>query len=138
MYFFNALDRSNLGNAKTDGLEKDLHLHGNQYTTILAVFSVTFCAFDLPSNLLLKRFSGRFMLPGMMAAWYGSFFFFFRALKIFSLVLISSIGVLSLCFNVQLLTFRECLLVDFSWECLKLDLWVSLHMIDIYALFPLS
>ncbi|PYH98422.1 allantoate permease [Aspergillus ellipticus CBS 707.79] len=69
MYFFNSLDRSNLGNAKTDGLEADLHLVGNQYNTILAVFNVTFCLFDLPSNLLLKRFSGKVMLPTMMLGW---------------------------------------------------------------------
>ncbi|KAF7596105.1 hypothetical protein BBP40_003367 [Aspergillus hancockii] len=69
MYFFNSLDRSNLGNAKTDGLEQDLHLVGNQYSTILAVFNVTFCLFDLPSNLLLKKFSGKVMLPLMMVGW---------------------------------------------------------------------
>lgn len=69
MYFFNNLDRSNLGNAKTDGLDKDFGLVGNQYSIVLAVFNVTFCSFDLPSNLLLKRFSGRRMLPMMMMAW---------------------------------------------------------------------
>ncbi|KAL0765113.1 hypothetical protein CaCOL14_012372 [Colletotrichum acutatum] len=30
MYFFNAVDRSNLGNAKTDGIEKDLNFKGNE------------------------------------------------------------------------------------------------------------
>ena len=70
MYFFNSLDRSNLGNAKTDGLDTDLHLRGNQYSIILAVFNVTFCLFDLPSNLLLKKYSGKVMLPGMMLGWY--------------------------------------------------------------------
>ncbi|GLB19588.1 hypothetical protein AtubIFM61612_009495 [Aspergillus tubingensis] len=69
MYFFNSLDRSNLGNAKTDGLENDLHLVGNQYNVILAVFNVTFCLFDLPSNLMLKKFSGKVMLPTMMIGW---------------------------------------------------------------------
>lgn len=69
MYFFNSLDRSNLGNAKTDGLEQDLNLAGNEYSIILAVFNVTFCLFDLPSNLLLKRFSGKVMLPLMMVGW---------------------------------------------------------------------
>ncbi|PLB43327.1 allantoate permease [Aspergillus steynii IBT 23096] len=69
MYFFNSLDRSNLGNAKTDGLEQDLNLVGNQYSIILAVFNVTFCLFDLPSNLLLKKYSGKVMLPLMMVGW---------------------------------------------------------------------
>ena len=41
MYLFNALDKSNLGNAKTAGLEKDLNMLGtNQYSTILAIFYV--------------------------------------------------------------------------------------------------
>lgn len=30
MYLFNALDKGNLGNAKTNGFEKDLHFKGNQ------------------------------------------------------------------------------------------------------------
>lgn len=37
MYLFNSLDKSNLGNAKTAGLEKTLGLHGNQYNIILSV-----------------------------------------------------------------------------------------------------
>lgn len=33
MYFTNALDKGNLGNAKTAGLEDDLHLTGDQYNS---------------------------------------------------------------------------------------------------------
>lgn len=69
MYFFNSLDWGNLGNAKTDDLDGDLHLRGNQYSIILAVFTVTFCLLDLPSNLLLKRYIGKVMLPTMMLGW---------------------------------------------------------------------
>ena len=46
-----------------------VQLVGNDYTTILAVFNVTFSVFDLPSNLLLKKFSGKYMLPAMMTGW---------------------------------------------------------------------
>jgi hypothetical protein len=35
MYLFNSLDKSNLGNAKTTGLEKSLGLVGEQYSTLL-------------------------------------------------------------------------------------------------------
>lgn len=69
MYFFNMLDRSNLGNAKTDGIEKSLHLVGNEYTTVLAVFNAMFGAFDLPANLLFRKFSGKVILPTMMIGW---------------------------------------------------------------------
>lgn len=37
MYLFNSLDKSNMGNAKTAGLVKDLGLHGNQYNILLSV-----------------------------------------------------------------------------------------------------
>lgn len=37
MYLFNALDKGNLGNAKTDGMDKDLGFKGNQYNTMLSV-----------------------------------------------------------------------------------------------------
>ncbi|QSZ32867.1 hypothetical protein DSL72_002448 [Monilinia vaccinii-corymbosi] len=35
MYLFNSLDKGNLGNAKTDGLEKDLGFKKNQYNILL-------------------------------------------------------------------------------------------------------
>lgn len=48
MYLFNALDKGNLGNAKTAGLEKDLHFRGNQYNIILSVFYVPYVLFAPP------------------------------------------------------------------------------------------
>lgn len=54
--------QSNLANAKTDGLEKDLHLKGNDYSILILLFYIPFGLFDLPWNLLIKRFSGRIML----------------------------------------------------------------------------
>lgn len=42
MYLFNALDKGNLGNAKTDGLDKDLHFKSNQYNILLSVFYVPY------------------------------------------------------------------------------------------------
>ena len=42
MYLFNALDKGNLGNAKTAGLEDTLPLEGNQYSTILSIFYVPY------------------------------------------------------------------------------------------------
>lgn len=48
MYLFNALDKGNLGNAKTDGMEDDLHFKGNQYNIILSVFYVPYVIFAPP------------------------------------------------------------------------------------------
>ncbi|KAK7224325.1 hypothetical protein V2G26_012328 [Clonostachys chloroleuca] len=69
MYFFNAVDRSNLGNAETDGMSKDLGFVGEQYSLLILLFYVPNGLCDLPLNLLTKRFSGRVMLPTLMVGW---------------------------------------------------------------------
>ncbi|KAJ5927570.1 Major facilitator superfamily domain general substrate transporter [Penicillium verrucosum] len=60
---------SNLANAKTDGLEKDLNLKGNDYSLLILLFYIPFGLFDLPWNILIKIFSGRIMLSIMSIAW---------------------------------------------------------------------
>ncbi|TDZ15293.1 Major facilitator-type transporter hxnP [Colletotrichum orbiculare MAFF 240422] len=71
MYFFNSVDRSNLGNAKTDGLEKDLNFTGNEYSLLILLFYIPFGTLDLPLNLLTKKFSARWVLPALMVIWGG-------------------------------------------------------------------
>lgn len=48
MYLFNALDKGNLGNAKTDKMDKNLHFKGDQYNIILSVFYVPYVIFAPP------------------------------------------------------------------------------------------
>lgn len=48
MYLFNALDKGNLGNAKTDHMDTDLHFKNNQYNIILSVFYVPYVIFAPP------------------------------------------------------------------------------------------
>ncbi|EKV11629.1 Allantoate permease, putative [Penicillium digitatum] len=60
---------SNLANAKTDGLDKDLNLKGNDYSLLILLFYIPFGLFDLPWNLLIKRYSGRLMLSIMSIVW---------------------------------------------------------------------
>ncbi|KAK5046616.1 hypothetical protein LTR84_007377 [Exophiala bonariae] len=62
-------DRSNLGNAKTDGMDKDMKFKGNEYSLLILLFYVPFGLCDLPLNLLTKKFSGRVMLPTLMLGW---------------------------------------------------------------------
>ncbi|KAK2927940.1 MFS transporter superfamily [Fusarium oxysporum f. sp. vasinfectum] len=69
MYFFNAVDRSNLGNAETDGMSKDLNFKGEEFSLLILLFYVPNGLCDLPLNLLLKKFSGRIMLPCLMVGW---------------------------------------------------------------------
>lgn len=84
MYFFNSVDRSNLGNAKTDGMDKDLGFTGEQYSLLILLFYVPNGLCDLPLNMLTKKWSGRVMLPSCELS-----SFFTRMLGFFSLVEIS-------------------------------------------------
>ncbi|KAK0249845.1 High-affinity nicotinic acid transporter [Friedmanniomyces endolithicus] len=56
MYLLAFLDRVNIANANVYGLAKQLHLTGNQYNVALVIFFVPYVLFEIPSNLLLKRF----------------------------------------------------------------------------------
>ncbi|PVI01589.1 MFS general substrate transporter [Periconia macrospinosa] len=69
MYFFNSVDRSNLGNAKTDGMDKDLGFTGEQYSLLILLFYVPNGLCDLPLNLLTKKWSGKVVLPSLMLGW---------------------------------------------------------------------
>ncbi|RVX70372.1 hypothetical protein B0A52_05871 [Exophiala mesophila] len=69
LYLLSFLDRSNIGNAKIQGMQKDLNLSGPQYNLCATVFFFTYCLFEVPSNLLLKRLSPSIWLPGIMVAW---------------------------------------------------------------------
>ena len=63
MYFFNSVDRSNLGNAKTDGMDKDLGFKGEEYSLLILLFYIPNGLCDLPLNMLTKKYSGKVMLP---------------------------------------------------------------------------
>ncbi|KAJ5325831.1 hypothetical protein MYU51_001175 [Penicillium brevicompactum] len=55
LYLFSFLDRVNIGNARLYGLEEDLGLVGNQYQVAVSILFVTYCFFEVPSNLVLKK-----------------------------------------------------------------------------------
>lgn len=65
MYLFNALDKSNLGNAKTAGLETTLNLHGDQYNTILSVFFVPYVLTAPFLGIAGKKYGPSRVLPIM-------------------------------------------------------------------------
>ena len=66
MYLFNSLDKSNLGNAKTAGLEKTLKLKGDQYNIILSVFFVPYVLTAPFLSIAGKKFGPNRVLPLMM------------------------------------------------------------------------
>lgn len=45
----------NIGNAKIEALQEDLNMEPYQYNWCLTVFFFTYSAFEVPSNLLLKK-----------------------------------------------------------------------------------
>lgn len=63
------IDRSNIGNARIDGLADDLHLDANKFNIALAVFYVPYICYDVPSNLVIKYFKAGYYLPGLLIAW---------------------------------------------------------------------
>lgn len=42
---------------------------GDEYNWCLTVFFLTYAAFEVPSNLLLKKFRPSIWLPAIMVAW---------------------------------------------------------------------
>jgi MFS family permease len=66
MYLFNSLDKSNLGNAKTAGLETSLGLGDNQYNIILSIFFVPYVLTAPFLGILGKKYGPNRVLPMMM------------------------------------------------------------------------
>ncbi|KAI9301884.1 major facilitator superfamily domain-containing protein [Cunninghamella echinulata] len=69
MYLFSSLDRSSLGNAVLDNFEEDVHITHDQFNTCITIFYVGFLLFQIPSNILLKRFTAKVWLPTLMFLW---------------------------------------------------------------------
>ncbi|EXJ94483.1 hypothetical protein A1O1_02879 [Capronia coronata CBS 617.96] len=62
LYLLNYLDRSNIGNGKIlnqetgDSLLQNLGMDGHKYSLVITLFALAYSAFDVPSNLILKRY----------------------------------------------------------------------------------
>ncbi|KAF8529986.1 putative MFS nicotinic acid transporter Tna1 [Gautieria morchelliformis] len=69
LYLLSFLDRVNIGQARLAGLEKDLKLHGKQYDIALTIFFVSYLVFELPSNLVLKKFKPPRWICFLMVSW---------------------------------------------------------------------
>ena len=71
MYMLAFIDRANLGNAKIQGLEDDLHMNlkSHDYNIASFVFFVPYILCEVPSNLLLRRFRPSVWLSSLMILW---------------------------------------------------------------------
>ncbi|POR31100.1 Uncharacterized protein TPAR_08702 [Tolypocladium paradoxum] len=71
MYLLSYMDRTNIGNAKIAGMDKDLGLDSNRYSIALIVFFVSYVFFEVPSNIILTRTRPSVYLPTIMFLWGG-------------------------------------------------------------------
>lgn len=68
LHLLSFLDRSNVANARLEGLTDDLHMTGNQYLTSLTLFFIGYILLDVLWNVILKRIGPRLWLPTMTLA----------------------------------------------------------------------
>ncbi|PWW72079.1 MFS general substrate transporter [Tuber magnatum] len=69
LYLASFLDRTNIGNAKIEGLMDDLGMTSGQYNACLTIFFVSYALFEPISNILLKRMKPRIYIPLIMVLW---------------------------------------------------------------------
>ncbi|KAF4506765.1 hypothetical protein G6O67_006814 [Ophiocordyceps sinensis] len=68
IYLLAFIDRSNIGNAKLAGLEKDLGMGGYDYNTALSIFYISYILFEIPLMTLCKWIGpGRFIPASSLA-----------------------------------------------------------------------
>lgn len=69
LYSLAFIDRINIGNARLQGLEKDLKMKGQDYNVALFVFFIPYILFEVPSNLLIRKIAPSTWLSSIMILW---------------------------------------------------------------------
>ncbi|KAF9893319.1 hypothetical protein FE257_011751 [Aspergillus nanangensis] len=69
LYLLGYLDRANISNAKTGGLEDDFGLTSSQYSIMVLLFFVSYLIFEVPANMILTRVRPSVFLPGLGLIW---------------------------------------------------------------------
>ncbi|KAG1868301.1 major facilitator superfamily domain-containing protein [Suillus subalutaceus] len=70
LFALNLIDRTNISNARLQGFEKDLHLHGQQYATTLSILFVGYIIMQLPGNMFLHWLERpSIIIPCCMLVW---------------------------------------------------------------------
>ncbi|CAL3967753.1 unnamed protein product [Diplocarpon coronariae] len=69
MYVLNYMDRTNIGNAKSAGMDVDLKLEGGRYAWVISIFFFGYLIMEVPSNMLLSRSRPSLFLPAIMLVW---------------------------------------------------------------------
>ncbi|KAI5819378.1 major facilitator superfamily domain-containing protein [Pyronema omphalodes] len=69
LYLLSFLDRVNIGSARLYHMESDLGMVGNQYQLAVSILFVTYIAFELPGNLVIKKITPRYYISFITVAW---------------------------------------------------------------------
>ncbi|ANB11656.1 Tna1p [Sugiyamaella lignohabitans] len=70
-YLFCALDKGNISNAKTDGLDKDLGMSASQWNIMLSIFYIPFVLFAFPITFIIKKYNAANVIPILMMCFGG-------------------------------------------------------------------
>ncbi|KAL2816721.1 major facilitator superfamily domain-containing protein [Aspergillus granulosus] len=71
LYLFAYIDKTNIGNAKIEGLLPSLGMNGEQYNVALAIFFVPYILAEVPSNMILNRFKRPSVYLGLLISVWG-------------------------------------------------------------------
>ncbi|EEP77549.1 conserved hypothetical protein [Uncinocarpus reesii 1704] len=69
MYFLNYVDRNTLAQARLNGLEKELGMHGTQFNTTISILFVGYVLTQVPSNMLITRVPPSIYMSTWMVIW---------------------------------------------------------------------
>ncbi|EIM80384.1 MFS general substrate transporter [Stereum hirsutum FP-91666 SS1] len=68
-YFIKYLDQANIANAYVSGMQEDLDFTGNQYNTLLSMFTAGYVIGQFPGTLLMVKISPSIWLPFCEILW---------------------------------------------------------------------
>ncbi|KAJ7695351.1 major facilitator superfamily domain-containing protein [Mycena rosella] len=71
LYVVSYLDRANIGNAESGGMQTELKYGSTQYSIILLMFFVSYVLFEVPSNMILTRVRPSIYLSTICVIWGG-------------------------------------------------------------------
>ncbi|KAH7049336.1 permease of the major facilitator superfamily [Macrophomina phaseolina] len=70
LYLITYIDKTNIGNAKIEGLLPSLGMDGTQYNVALSIFFIPYVLAEVPSNMILERFTRPSLYLGsIVLAW---------------------------------------------------------------------
>src|SRR5436190_17592806 len=69
LFLLSFLDRINIGNARLQGLEQDLHMAGQDFSIALLIFFIPYIVFEVPSNIIMKKAAPSTWLSAVMFGW---------------------------------------------------------------------